>query len=302
MSDRLGYDLPEDTLYSPPDVFGTAQLWANGDDAKPDVHTRSTRFSKTFTSVRPLPSKARDKKQTHKLIKRAEWDFSSTKLGLLEEDLEGLTTNVPSRWEPGNTLLQVSPSSALKVEEVQLKDPELVTIASLLQRNRRIFRLIKRSIELQDSPEPAGAQVENFWILQSAAVVEAEDARKQQLINKIGMVVDGVLQPKVESPPEDVEAPKTPTLPRTDSTDISPTNAEGSNRTGKRKFRSTTPTGESNNEDSGSEENDRSPKSAKHTSQGSLRLACPYFRRNPQKYMEHRTCVGPGWTTVHRVK
>jgi hypothetical protein len=32
------------------------------------------------------------------------------------------------------------------------------------------------------------------------------------------------------------------------------------------------------------------------------RLACPYFKRDPRKYSEERSCVGPGWRTVHRVK
>ena len=32
------------------------------------------------------------------------------------------------------------------------------------------------------------------------------------------------------------------------------------------------------------------------------RLACPYFKREPRKHRKHRSCAGPGWTTVHRVK
>jgi len=32
------------------------------------------------------------------------------------------------------------------------------------------------------------------------------------------------------------------------------------------------------------------------------RFACPFFKRNPQKYMSNRTCTGPGWTSVRRVK
>lgn len=32
------------------------------------------------------------------------------------------------------------------------------------------------------------------------------------------------------------------------------------------------------------------------------RFACPYFKRDPRKYRKHRSCVGPGWTAVHRVK
>lgn len=32
------------------------------------------------------------------------------------------------------------------------------------------------------------------------------------------------------------------------------------------------------------------------------KFACPYFKREPRKHRKHRSCVGPGWTTVHRVK
>ena len=34
----------------------------------------------------------------------------------------------------------------------------------------------------------------------------------------------------------------------------------------------------------------------------SLRFACPYFKRNPGRHKESRTCAGPGWESVHRVK
>ncbi|OCK79198.1 hypothetical protein K432DRAFT_355440 [Lepidopterella palustris CBS 459.81] len=34
----------------------------------------------------------------------------------------------------------------------------------------------------------------------------------------------------------------------------------------------------------------------------SRKLACPYFKRNPRKYQKFRSCPGPGWDTVHRLK
>ena len=33
-----------------------------------------------------------------------------------------------------------------------------------------------------------------------------------------------------------------------------------------------------------------------------LRLACPFFKNNPQEYKNHRSCPGPGWQNVARVK
>jgi hypothetical protein len=32
------------------------------------------------------------------------------------------------------------------------------------------------------------------------------------------------------------------------------------------------------------------------------RLACPFFKRNPENHRKWRSCAGPGWPTVHRVK
>jgi len=33
-----------------------------------------------------------------------------------------------------------------------------------------------------------------------------------------------------------------------------------------------------------------------------LRFACPYFKRNAEKHQRWRSCAGPGWNSVHRVK
>lgn len=33
-----------------------------------------------------------------------------------------------------------------------------------------------------------------------------------------------------------------------------------------------------------------------------LRLSCPFFKRDPRKHTKHRSCAGPGWPTVHRIK
>lgn len=32
------------------------------------------------------------------------------------------------------------------------------------------------------------------------------------------------------------------------------------------------------------------------------RFACPYFKRSPNRHMHQRSCVGPGWPSVHRLK
>ncbi|KAK1990637.1 hypothetical protein LX36DRAFT_754048 [Colletotrichum falcatum] len=51
-------------------------------------------------------------------------------------------------------------------------------------------------------------------------------------------------------------------------------------------------------------EDQRSPKVPKlndHPDGADLRLACPFFKRNPARH-RRGACTGPGWPTVHRVK
>jgi len=31
-------------------------------------------------------------------------------------------------------------------------------------------------------------------------------------------------------------------------------------------------------------------------------FACPFFKRTPRKHRGCRSCIGPGWDSVHRVK
>ncbi|KAI8279605.1 hypothetical protein K4K60_005452 [Colletotrichum sp. SAR11_57] len=33
-----------------------------------------------------------------------------------------------------------------------------------------------------------------------------------------------------------------------------------------------------------------------------LRFACPFYKRDPQRYKNHRACRGPGWSEMHRLK
>ena len=41
---------------------------------------------------------------------------------------------------------------------------------------------------------------------------------------------------------------------------------------------------------------------AKEIALSTRKLACPYYKREPSKYQNWRSCPGPGWDTVHRLK
>lgn len=46
----------------------------------------------------------------------------------------------------------------------------------------------------------------------------------------------------------------------------------------------------------------QSPVVETHKQKAERRFACPYYKNNPGKFRQKRTCCGPGWPTVHRVK
>jgi hypothetical protein len=39
-----------------------------------------------------------------------------------------------------------------------------------------------------------------------------------------------------------------------------------------------------------------------HSLSKNHKFACPFFKRHPEKYKSYRSCPGPGWDTVHRLK
>lgn len=47
---------------------------------------------------------------------------------------------------------------------------------------------------------------------------------------------------------------------------------------------------------------DRNKKAKMINDDTRLRFACPYYKHDPQRFKDHRTCLGPGWPDVHRVK
>ncbi|KPM40616.1 hypothetical protein AK830_g5932 [Neonectria ditissima] len=55
-------------------------------------------------------------------------------------------------------------------------------------------------------------------------------------------------------------------------------------------------------DDDGSRKNKNTKKAKTMNDDTRLRFACPYYKRDPQRFKDHRTCLGPGWTDVHRVK
>ncbi|KAK2735439.1 hypothetical protein CKAH01_01820 [Colletotrichum kahawae] len=55
----------------------------------------------------------------------------------------------------------------------------------------------------------------------------------------------------------------------------------------------------------GNDRDDREPSKKKtkpDPESEKLRFACPFYKRDPHRYKNHRACRGPGWTEMHRLK
>jgi len=65
---------------------------------------------------------------------------------------------------------------------------------------------------------------------------------------------------------------------------------------------SDSPAGSGNDDDSepGKRRKIRDP--SDHSLSKNHKFACPFFKRQPEKYKSYRSCPGPGWDTVHRLK
>ncbi|RBR11162.1 hypothetical protein FVER53590_29903 [Fusarium verticillioides] len=72
------------------------------------------------------------------------------------------------------------------------------------------------------------------------------------------------------------------------------------------KKRSTGSAGHPNDEDDlndpGKDGDTSRKRSKKRANESGLKFACPFFKHDPERYKTTRSCMGPGWTNVHRVK
>ncbi|KAF2797275.1 hypothetical protein K505DRAFT_334452 [Melanomma pulvis-pyrius CBS 109.77] len=71
---------------------------------------------------------------------------------------------------------------------------------------------------------------------------------------------------------------------------------------GKRKSRTDESTPSSNPDDDGPTKRRRVSIATTEDSETGPRFACPFYKHDPDRYRHRRTCPGPGWPTVHRMK
>ncbi|KAF2464638.1 uncharacterized protein BDR25DRAFT_95944 [Lindgomyces ingoldianus] len=71
---------------------------------------------------------------------------------------------------------------------------------------------------------------------------------------------------------------------------------------GKRKTRSDDDSPPEDPDEDGTNKRRRVSLSATEDSEAGPRFACPFYKHDPNRYRNRRTCPGPGWPTVHRMK
>ncbi|KAF2006099.1 hypothetical protein P154DRAFT_517816 [Amniculicola lignicola CBS 123094] len=71
---------------------------------------------------------------------------------------------------------------------------------------------------------------------------------------------------------------------------------------GKRKSRGEGDSPSENPDDNGSNKRRRVSITTTEDSEIGPRFACPFYKHDPNRYRSRRTCPGPGWPTVHRMK
>ncbi|KAH7411616.1 hypothetical protein DE146DRAFT_627672 [Phaeosphaeria sp. MPI-PUGE-AT-0046c] len=77
---------------------------------------------------------------------------------------------------------------------------------------------------------------------------------------------------------------------------------KASHSSGKRKSQPDDTTPPNDDQDSGSHKRRRGSQATISSSESATRFACPFYKHEPHRFRSRRTCPGPGWTTVHRMK
>lgn len=77
---------------------------------------------------------------------------------------------------------------------------------------------------------------------------------------------------------------------------------KASQSSGKRKSRSGDHTPPNDDQDAGPNKRRRGSQATIESSEMATRFACPFYKHEPHRFRSRRTCPGPGWLTVHRMK
>ncbi|KAI6084588.1 hypothetical protein F4821DRAFT_261818 [Hypoxylon rubiginosum] len=202
------------------------------------------------------------------------------------------------------------------------KKPQLVSMYSLLQESRDLFSQLENAIKQEDiiekvrslqiaanevQPDEASNDFDNIWIRgqKNAAYISVEQGYRAESIEKLISTIQNVLRSNAGFTAHgngysNSDQSGTGGWPSFASSSRS--SAFNSPRKRKSEPWSNDP-GDDGNSDSENDFPRRPIKTLKLESPLTRRrFACPYFKRSPERYRHQRSCAGPGWPSVHRLK
>ncbi|KAI1325852.1 hypothetical protein F5Y16DRAFT_400880 [Xylariaceae sp. FL0255] len=178
--------------------------------------------------------------------------------------------------------------------------------------NRGLVAQVERTISQHVYPWRSGLAdsihlddcEENFWVLSSKAVaaIDEEISIKQSWEDETETIVINLLASNFVSNGATASQGDT-TTPSANRTAPVPSSFKSSSSEGSRKRKDRRRQDvESEDDNSESEEEARPSKLSRSERPTDKRFACPYFKKNPREYAGERTCMGPGWKSINRLK
>ncbi|KAI2640778.1 hypothetical protein GGS26DRAFT_177639 [Hypomontagnella submonticulosa] len=242
---------------------------------------------------------------------------------LVSPDLtENISKNSSYATEHLPLHLMLAEISAHGQPEKAQDESRLVPISCLYQRSGILFSLLETAIRQENIVDSihgfqislnenevqlpqAGDDSDNFWIRNRTGATSIEEERKlrNDSMDRLLGIVREVFRPDGALTTHG-NGNEISTQVETDVSLSSASNSGSSESSRAKKRKSEAEHDRPGDEDSESEQNPshRPKKIPKQETMRSRRFACPYFKRSPHIYMHERSCAGPGWTSVHRVK
>jgi hypothetical protein len=154
-----------------------------------------------------------------------------------------------------------------------------------------------------DTIQSGGSSIDSFSETTRSVSVDGPyeiRAQKEQIIDRLMLRFYEIFNTAGFSGAKDQGSSSAPNV----STSHSNTPPQRSSNVGSKKR-----TSDERGEDQEDENNNANSRKRSKNSDGAAvleeekkKLACPYFKHNPRKYQGLRSCPGPGWDTVHRIK
>ncbi|KAF7547065.1 hypothetical protein G7Z17_g7974 [Cylindrodendrum hubeiense] len=124
--------------------------------------------------------------------------------------------------------------------------------------------------------------------------------RKKHIVDSLMAAIVECIEKKLEALEDGCEGASSPSQPS--SSGFRPGSQKSQWAGQKRHHRLDDGGEDEKDDDDNRSRKDKNKKAKRINDDTRLRFACPYYKHDPQRFKDHRTCLGPGWPDVHRVK